>query len=81
KTSKSWTRPTATVNLHGYLKDEALGTLDDNLSVWVDVAMRGEYPWVIPVDVVCGGGSQILSEAVKVWIRSNRQVANRPKHG
>ncbi|KAL7540296.1 hypothetical protein ACHAXR_010011 [Thalassiosira sp. AJA248-18] len=42
--------------------------------------MRGEYPWVIPVDIVCGGGSQILSEAVKAWIRNNRQVANRPKN-
>ncbi|KAL7538823.1 hypothetical protein ACHAXR_008814 [Thalassiosira sp. AJA248-18] len=80
KTSKSLTRPTITIDLHGYSKDVALDALNESLTAWVDTAMRGEYPWVIPVDVVCGGGSQILSEAVKVWIRSNRQVANRPKN-
>ena len=42
--------------------------------------MKGAYPWVIPVDIVCGGDVQVLSEAVKGWIQSNRQVANRPKN-
>ncbi|KAL7541671.1 hypothetical protein ACHAXR_011111, partial [Thalassiosira sp. AJA248-18] len=80
KTSKALTRPTVTVDLHGHSKDEALDTLDESLTAWVDTAMRGEYPWVISVDIICGGGSQILSGAVKLWIRSSRKVANRPKN-
>jgi len=43
------------------------------------VAMKGKYPWVIPVKVVCGGGSQ-LSEAVENWIKRNDHVANAPKN-
>lgn len=79
KTSKSSNR-SMFIDLHGLPKDEAVEKLDESLSVWVDTAMRGEYPWVIPVDIVCGGGSQILSGAVKDWIRRNCQVANRPKN-
>lgn len=68
-----------TIDLHGYSRDEALETLDKSLPGWVETAMKGESPWVTPVDIVCGGGSQLLSETVKGWIRANRQVANRPK--
>jgi len=71
------TFPIIAIDLHGYSKDKALDILDEHLLVWVDIAMRGEYPWVIPVDIICGGGSQILSAAVKGWTRGNRQVANR----
>ena len=78
KTSKSSARPMS-IDLHGLPKDEAVEKLDESLSVWVDTAIRGEYPFVIPVDIVCGGGSQILSGAVKDWIRRNCLVANRPK--
>eukprot|EP00956_Cyclotella_meneghiniana_P036123 scaffold121796_cov20-Cyclotella_meneghiniana.AAC.2 len=46
---------------------------------WVDTAMKGEYPGVIPVDVVCGGGNQILSETVKTWIKSKKNVVNVPR--
>ena len=58
---------------------EALHRLDEGLPAWIDTAMRSDYPFVIPVDIICGGGSQILSEVVETWIRKNRQVANRPK--
>eukprot|EP00956_Cyclotella_meneghiniana_P029445 scaffold71234_cov82-Cyclotella_meneghiniana.AAC.2 len=57
-------------NLHGLTSDEAIDRLNKALIGWVDTAMKGEYPGVIPVDVVCGGGNQILSETVKTWIKS-----------
>lgn len=41
--------------------------------------MKGEYPWVITVDIICGGGNQILSETVETWIKSKTNVANAPK--
>jgi len=68
-----------TIDLHGCSKAQALSKLDNSLPLWVDAAMRGSDPWVLGVDIVCGGGSQTLSGAVKKWIRINRQVANRPK--
>ena len=43
------------------LQEQTLRMLDDGLSVWIDTALRGEYPWVLPVDIICGGRSQILS--------------------
>ena len=78
KSTKSSRHPIV-LDLHGFSKDEALKKLDECLPAWVETAMSGESPWVLPVDIICGGGSQILSEAVKGWIRSNHQVANRPK--
>ena len=68
-----------TADLHGCTKDGALDYLDKCLPNWVDTAMTGPHPWVIPVNIVCGGGSQILSEAVGQWIRKSSQVANKPK--
>ena len=79
KTRNTLTKAPITIDLHGLSKDEALHRLDTNLPSWLKTAMEGSYPFVISVDIVCGGGSQILSEAVKNWIRRNRQVANRPK--
>jgi len=67
------------IDLHGCSKAQALEKLDSSLPVWVDAAMRGNAPWVVGVDIICGGGSQILSEAVKRWIRVNVHAANRPK--
>ena len=80
KTSKVLSRRTAVtvIDLHGYTKDEALEKLEECLPTWINTAMR-EDPFVIPVDIICGGGSQILAEVVEMWIRYNRQVANRPK--
>ena len=79
KTSKPSTKALITIDLHGCSKDEAVNKFDSMLPGWIDDAMKGESPWVIPINIICGGGSQILSEAVKNWIGANRQVANRPK--
>lgn len=73
-------RDNITLDLHGMTKDVALKTLDEQLPKWVDVAMHGEHPWVIPVVIICGKGSQTLSEAVEGWIKSNDKVANAPKN-
>lgn len=65
-------------DLHGCTQDQAVERLDEALIDWVDTAMKGQYPWVIPVDIVCGGGNQILSETVETWIKSKTNVANAP---
>ena len=67
------------IDLHGCTKNQALQKLDTALIDWVKIAMEGEYPWVMPVDIVCGGGSQILSETVEKWIKEKKNVANAPK--
>eukprot|EP00956_Cyclotella_meneghiniana_P020042 scaffold34931_cov38-Cyclotella_meneghiniana.AAC.6 len=69
----------ACIDLHGLTSDEAIERLDKALIGWVDTAMRGEYPWVVPVDIICGGGNQILSETLKAWIKSKTNVANAPR--
>eukprot|EP00584_Thalassiosira_punctigera_P025299 CAMPEP_0172576730 /NCGR_PEP_ID=MMETSP1067-20121228/137872_1 /TAXON_ID=265564 ORGANISM="Thalassiosira punctigera, Strain Tpunct2005C2" /NCGR_SAMPLE_ID=MMETSP1067 /ASSEMBLY_ACC=CAM_ASM_000444 /LENGTH=310 /DNA_ID=CAMNT_0013369407 /DNA_START=1068 /DNA_END=1997 /DNA_ORIENTATION=- len=38
----------STLDLHGCTRDEALDRLDKSLQAWVDAAMRGSYPFVIP---------------------------------
>ncbi|KAL7534967.1 hypothetical protein ACHAXR_006182 [Thalassiosira sp. AJA248-18] len=68
------------IDLHGLTKDEATTKLDKCLPEWVAIAMNGSYPWVIPVKIVCGGGSQIIAEAVENWIKQNDNVANAPKN-
>lgn len=68
------------IDLHGMTKDSAQRKLDEQLHQWIGIAMRGEYPWVIPVVIICGKGSQTLSEAVEGWIKENMKVANAPKH-
>jgi len=67
------------LDLHGCTKDEALAKLDESLVIWVDAAMRGSYPFVMPVKIICGCGGQVLSETVEQWIRAHDQVANSPK--
>ena len=67
------------IDLHGMSKNEAVSKLDENLPHWIDIAMRGSYPFVIPVKIVCGKGSQTLSEAVAEWIRKKKEVSNAPK--
>lgn len=71
-------RPIVT-DLHGLTKQEAVSKLDRELIRWKDVAMEGSYPFIIPVQVVCGGGGQVLSEVVEDWVRENESVANAPK--
>ena len=68
-----------TLDLHGMSKLQALELLDERLPVWVEQAMKGDHPFVLAADSICGGGSQLLSEVVANWIRAKPQVANRPK--
>ena len=67
------------IDLHGLTRQESIKSLDDSLPIWQERAMSGSYPFVVPVEIVCGGGSQVLSEVVEQWIRNNDQVANAPK--
>ena len=66
------------IDLHGFTAKEALSKLDESLPSWIETAMKGTYPFVIPVKIVCGGGSQILAEVVEKWIKQNDNVANAP---
>jgi len=68
------------IDLHGLTADEAVYRLDKHLPSWIETAMKGTYPFVIPVKIVCGGGSQILAEVVENWIKQNDNVANAPKN-
>jgi len=68
-----------TLDLHGCTREVALAKLDESLKVWVDTAMQGSYPFVIPATIVCGCGNQIMSDTVQEWIRSNDKVSNAPK--
>lgn len=76
--SKNGTRRLS-IDLHGCTTDEALKALNESLPQWIDSAMRGSHPFVEVVDIITGSGKQILSETVEGWIRTKRQVANRPK--
>ena len=62
----------AFIDLHGLSKEQALAKLDESLPVWIDTAMKGSYPFVIQVKIVCGGGSQTLAEAVATWIKGKK---------
>ena len=68
------------IDLHGLTAEEAEYRLDKHLPDWIETAMKGTYPFVIPVKIVCGGGSQILAEVVENWIKQNDHVANAPKN-
>lgn len=70
---------TITIDLHGMTADDALAKLEERLPTWVDTAMKGQHPWVISINIICGGGNQILSEVVENWIRYNENVSNAPK--
>lgn len=77
--SRNRIRKIISLDLHGLSKKQALETLKVSLPRWVGTAMKGDYPFVIPIDVICGGGNQALSEVVANFIRNEQQVANRPK--
>ena len=68
------------IDLHGLTAEEAVYRLDKHLPNWIEIAMKGTYPFVIPVKIVCGGGCQILAEVVENWIKQNDHVANAPKN-
>ena len=67
-----------TLDLHGRSRSEALDLLRCRLASWTERAMRSEYPFVVAADIVCGRGTQELSELVADFIRENPQIANRP---
>jgi DNA-nicking Smr family endonuclease len=69
----------AKIDLHGCTQAEALERLNEWEGTTMDTAMKGEYPFVVPAVIVCGGGAQILSELVENWIREKKNVANAPK--
>lgn len=77
--AKNSTSRRLSIDLHGKSTEDALKSLDDSLPSWLETAMRGTYPFVSAVDIITGGGHQILSEVVEKWIKSQRQVARRPK--
>lgn len=84
RTTKRPTRPLQkekpiVADLHGLTKEEALRKLDSSLPQWTDIAMKGSYPFVVSVKIVCGGGNQVLSEVVGNWVQLNSHVANAPK--
>ena len=63
-----------TIDLHGCSREEALSRLSKALPGWMEDAMK-DFPWTLPVDIIVGGGSQLVSEAVEHWIRKERQIA------
>ena len=77
--SRSSMSRSSVIDLHGCNRHEAIQRLDSTLDDWMDTAMQGEYPWVIPAVIVCGGGNQILSETVETWIKGKKNVANAPR--
>jgi len=68
------------IDLHGLSAEEAVYRLDKHLPSWIETAMKGTYPFVIPVKIICGGGSQIIAEVVENWIKQNDNVANAPRN-
>jgi len=69
-----------TLDLHGCTREEAIARLNESLEEWVVTAMKGHDPFVITAVIVCGCGSQVLSETVQEWIKSTSQVRNAPKN-
>eukprot|EP00956_Cyclotella_meneghiniana_P018395 scaffold30603_cov21-Cyclotella_meneghiniana.AAC.1 len=72
-------KPSICLDLHKLTKEQALAALNDSLPTWIETANSGMYPFVVQVQIVCGKGSQLLSEVVKQWINSQQQVAHAPK--
>jgi hypothetical protein len=79
-TSQNSPRNIPTLDLHGCTREEAAVKLNESLKVWVETAMKGSYPFVITAEIVCGCGSQVLSETVQTWIKSTSQVRNARKN-
>jgi hypothetical protein len=69
--------PIQRIDLHGRDREEALRKLNDSLPNWMNAAMKTDHPFSIRVDIISGGGNQIIADTVEHWIRQNRNVANR----
>jgi DNA-nicking Smr family endonuclease len=67
------------LDLHGHTKEQAVAALNENLPSWIETAMKGEYPFLVQVEIVCGKGNQILAEVVEGWIKHEKHVANAPR--
>ena len=80
RTSQNIPRNIPTLDLHGCTREEAVVKLNESLKVWVETAMKGSYPFVITAEIICGCGSQVLSETVQTWIKSTSQVRNARKN-
>jgi len=80
RTSQNSQRNIPTLDLHGCTREEAVVKLNKSLKVWVETAMKGSYPFVITAEIVCGCGSQVLSETVQTWIKSTSHVRNARKN-
>jgi DNA-nicking Smr family endonuclease len=78
--SRSSSGSDLSLDLHGCSREEARTKLDESLKVWVDTAMEGTYPFVLPATIICGCGSQVLSEMVEDWIKNQRNVRNAPNN-
>eukprot|EP00956_Cyclotella_meneghiniana_P004018 scaffold4876_cov64-Cyclotella_meneghiniana.AAC.3 len=79
KTFKSLTRTKIaphTIDLHGCSREEALTRLNKALPGWINDAMQ-DFPWTLPVNIIVGGGNQLLAQVVEHWIREEKQVAKR----
>ena len=76
KVEKNCPKTRQIVDLHGCTKSQAIEKLNKSLPKWIEFANRS-HPYTVNVDVICGGGKQLLSEAVEQWIRESRHVANR----
>ena len=48
-----------TIDLHGYTKEAAVEKLNASLPSWIDAAMHGDFPFVVPVTIICGAGGQV----------------------
>ena len=82
KSSKSILHASSTssiIDLHGCSRTEAISKLNAGLKNWTEQAMAGSYPFIHSVSIVCGGGSQVLSEVVEKWIIEKPNVCNAPK--
>eukprot|EP00956_Cyclotella_meneghiniana_P029365 scaffold70782_cov63-Cyclotella_meneghiniana.AAC.4 len=71
--------PSMYLDLHKLTKEQALSALNESVRTWVEKANNGVYPFVIQVRIVCGKGSQTLSDVVMQWVYSQQQVAHAPR--
>ena len=69
---------TTSLDLHGYTRIDATTKLNETLKVWIELAMKGSYPFVVQTVIICGCGNQYLREVVEEFIKTNKHVSNAP---